>query len=535
MKDIQREKLFHDLFELKRNTVLLGAGGVGKSYTIDQVKQELDKRDMTYGVVAPTGIAAVNIGGQTIHRWSGAGIFDTKTVNQVYEKIMGNADAVERWRGCDVLIVDEISMIGGQAFDILDSVAKRLRKTHNKIFGGIRLLLCGDFLQLPPIHDDWLFQSTAFMNGEWSYVNFTIPKRYDDISYFELLQRIRYGKITQEDYNALVERCRAYKKLDMSTLEMKPTFVFSKRKDAQSVNDRELSNLEGVAQIFTSTDSRETCVDGEVVEEFIEHDKSEVDVAVQVHLALKTGALIILKHNLDVDRGMCNGARGIILDFLPSAIRVRFENGEVADVTRHTWKVEVDDCTYKREQYPFILGYAVTVHSCQGMTLASAVIDIGNSIFSPAQAYVALSRVKSLNGLYISKISNKSFMIDNDAVNFMLTTFRKTIWCIVLDYDKDAADDLMEMLDNEESSDVKLITNSEELFEDAKSTEHIKPTRRRKLHVMTEQDYYAAYRDSIPSHIYIMYEGDEKPVTAGILKQLIDEKITTIELWRTDV
>lgn len=523
--DSIKEKMFHTFLYERKNILLIGAGGTGKSYTIHQLVSLLKELGKSYVVTATTGIASVNIEGQTIHSWAGTGINIDIPLDVILTKIKRNKKLVDRWRDIEVIILDEISMLGKRYFEVLNFVAQKIRR-NNELFGGIQLFFSGDFLQLPPVNDDWLFKSKYFT--EWVPFEFKIAKRYDDAKYFDLLQRIRIGDMTYDDYNILLKRKKEYNQLDFEKLEIRPTIVYSKKIDVRKINERELDNLEGEAIFFSSVDKKIIVdAEGTPVEVDVTEQEYKIDNSIPRIVYLKKKAQVILKANLNIEKGLCNGSRGVVTEINNHLRRVtvKFKNGMYVDIDFHRWETEIDGVIYYREQMPLILGYAVTVHSCQGMTLDSAVLDLGYSIFSPAQAYVALSRVRTLDGLYISKIIEKSFFVDEEACNYLDEICPKKIWIYIEDYDKEAIDDLEEELkDTTKKISIQSNKNLNLSFKHAFEKIDINTD-------MDDQELYQIFFNNLPEEIYIVYK--KRSIMFSRFKKIINS--CELYKWKIDV
>ena len=339
LDNLSKEKLFTHLLSNKKNVLLLGAGGTGKSYTIAQIKEILDERGTRYALLGTTGISSVNICGQTLHRWSGTGIdFDLSTI-LILENIISIPEVLNRWKTAEMIILDEISMLGCRHFEILDYIGKKIR-CNDELFGGIQLLFCGDFLQLPPINDEWVFKSEKFK--DWETIEFTEPMRYPDLKYFELLQRLRVGKMTQKDYDVLKKRFSAYHQIKdkIDDFEIKPTIVYSKKSDVNFMNDTELRKLQGKSLIYNSLDHTYLTDDKNMSVTYIDRKESIIDNSVPEKSEFKIGAQVILKINHDVENGLCNGSRGIITDinFIDNLLKVKFKNEKEEWFGVHEWK-----------------------------------------------------------------------------------------------------------------------------------------------------------------------------------------------------
>ena len=534
--DISKEKLFVQFLDQKKNILLLGAGGTGKSYTIAQLQKILDERGSKYILLGTTGISSVNIGGQTLHRWSGTGIDLERPGSWILEQIKSNYETHQRWLSTEILILDEISMLGKHHFEVLNYIGQQIRG-NKELFGGIQLFFCGDLLQLPPVNDEWIFTSSQFKG--WEAIQFTEPKRYPDLKYFKLLQRIRVGNMNKKDYDVLYGRFIEYRKImdKIDELEIKPTIIYSKKIDVFRMNEAELNKLSGKCLTYHATDTKMLTDQKEAVSIYIERRESIIDNSVSEKIEFKIGAQVILKINHDVVNGLCNGSRGVVteMDFIKNEIKVKFRNNQEIWFGTHKWKSKNEAWTYTREQFPFILGYAVTIHSCQGMTLDCAIVDLGYSIFLPAQAYVALSRVRTLDGLYISKIAEKSFQADDEAVNYVQNLFPDTIWALMTEFDEEACEDFLdETIDKKHNTLIK--TNHIEFIDFLTKRQKIEPGRlHKKIYNYTPEKLYNVYIKEPPRRIFLFYKGEDIPEYFKTIQNIINKKHTTVIEWRIDI
>ena len=226
-----------------RNLFLSAPGGYGKSYCINELREQLEDQKNIY-LTAPTGIAAYNIGGQTLHRFAGVGLAKG-SVEDLVRKIRYNGDGMKRWIGVDILIIDEISMVGAEFFEKLDAIAKLLRHCSTKPFGGIQLIVSGDFLQLPPINDKWVFHSDVWKALDLQTITFTKPMRFSDPKFSELLLKARVGRVPKDDYAILLSRFKEYvaKRKEIESWPIRPTILHPLRKSVDEDNALELSRL----------------------------------------------------------------------------------------------------------------------------------------------------------------------------------------------------------------------------------------------------------------------------------------------------
>ncbi|XP_057305688.1 ATP-dependent DNA helicase PIF1-like isoform X1 [Hydractinia symbiolongicarpus] len=395
------QKLALESVKNGKNVFITGSAGVGKSYLLNRIIKSLPR---SIHVTASTGVAACNIGGTTLHSFAGIGLGD-KDADVLARTILKYKHEVrQRWQNCKVLVIDEISMIDGNLFTKVDEVARAVRGCPYS-FGGIQVILCGDFLQLPPVKEN----KFAFETKEWQdLINETIVLkqvfRQKQTGFVSLLNRLRLGRITSIDMEVL-HLCSGTIFLDDG---IKPTRLYPHRYKCEKENLHELSKLPGKTHVFESDDWGYN-------DAFLEQLQKNARYAKV--LELKVGAQVMLLHNRCVKSGLVNGARGVVIGFhsvnqacdeddceeddsgVIGYPIVRFTNGMERVISTDQLSVSVAGKTVAyRMQVPLALAWAVSIHKSQGMTLERIDIDIAKA-FEHGQAYVALSRVTSLDGL----------------------------------------------------------------------------------------------------------------------------------------
>lgn len=392
------------------NVLLMGPGGCGKSYTIQRLYYESKQRGVVVNLTALTGIAAFNIGGSTLHRFAGLGVQELP-LPVLINKIRKYSSNIKRWNKCRILIIDEISMMGRKLLEKVDYIARKIRYI-DKPFGGIQLVLVGDLLQLPPVNDEWCFKSPLWKDLRLKVHHLTTPFRYRDTTFFDLLCRIRMGKPSEEDLSILTERHRVYFDADFDKMTIKPTILFSTKVNVRDHNTRELAKLSGKS-IVVQAEDRLVKGNGD-----LNHHKTVFDGSVPERVELKVGAQVMLIFNLDVENGLMNGSRGVVTRILGAdTVEVEFRSGRKT-IKPIIWEHETEEIKVSRRQLPLVLAYSMTIHKSQSSSLDCCVMDLGDSIFAPGMAYVALSRVRSLEGLYISDFAPKSIISDKEALSF---------------------------------------------------------------------------------------------------------------------
>jgi ATP-dependent DNA helicase PIF1 len=491
----------------RRNVFFTGSAGCGKSFTLQEICRYLQSQGRSYQVTAPSGIAAINVGGTTLHSFAHLGLGKSGWLGYIRQL---DKQAKQRWLDLDVLIIDEISMLGVDLFVKVDQIAQHARR-NSRPFGGLQIILCGDFCQLPPVsvekncwkcggrklvpcnpppnssrppplYDDaeWVRCNAAHcryaMNRDALYVFESYPWRQlnlvqvmlkqvfrqEDKEFVDCLNRIRFGKLLDEDI-ALLKSCE--RPLDAipidsasQTLAAKqgggladiiPTNLHPKRIDVSATNNSAFAKLEGPKLMYKAVDR----IHADPVYSHYEIRSSLDKGQAPRELSLAIGAQVMLIKNLDFAGRLVNGSRGVVVDFVDgeecisdllqnsqkdseksvdelqafqnhngkSQMRlpiVMFCTGATRIIQPVTWEVPISHrVTASRLQIPLIHAWAMTIHKCQGMTLDRANIRI-DKVFSTGQAYVALSRCRTLEGLQIAELRPEVIRADPKVVAF---------------------------------------------------------------------------------------------------------------------
>ncbi|MQL92731.1 hypothetical protein Taro_025362 [Colocasia esculenta] len=394
---------------------ITGSAGTGKSFLLGHIiaaLRRIHQPDAVF-VTASTGIAACALGGQTLHSFAGIGL-GRGDRDTLLRRAATSHGAAKRWRRAAALVIDEISMVDGGVFDALDYIARALRWQHRR-WGGLQLVVSGDFFQLPPIKAPDPTKEFAFEADCWDssfdlQVELTHVFRQSDSRLIDLLQGIRRGEpIPQQHLLPLLEPCSKGGECDRDD-EENVTRLFPRNDDVRRVNEERLRSLGREVITFVAADTGS------------EPWRSQLrqGIAPEV-LELCVGARVMLIKNTDPAAGLVNGSTGVVTGFIVEEEedggggvgrwrllpRVRFERGtgggsvEVT-VRREKWDVmEGEKVMARRTQVPLILAWALSVHKCQGMTLERLHTDLSRA-FGCGMVYVALSRVRSLDGLRLS-------------------------------------------------------------------------------------------------------------------------------------
>ncbi len=404
-----------ELIESGQNLFITGGAGTGKSFLLSYLK---DRYKSELHVTASTGIAAVNVGGGTLHSWACLGLGD-RPVSDIVKFITSKRGKkhLTRLQSVEKLAIDEVSMIRSDLFDKLDQVLQRVRDS-NLPFGGVQLLLFGDFLQLPPVVKPqeglfdmpFCFQADAWFSAEVKTHLLEQTHRQKDDHFIGLLDRLRYGNPTQEDWETLT----GYQHREVYSA-IQPTILTTHNYKADQINQAHLAELEGEEKVFHWQETGD--------EKHIQFLKKNCLASPQ--LVLKEGAQVMMLKNTFAEEGIVNGSIGIVEEFTEFDIPVvRFNNGVLKEIRTEEWAVEEfneDEGKVIKAatvlQFPLRLAWAITVHKSQGMTLDAIECDL-EDCFVGGQIYVALSRLKSIDGLYLKTFPRRIHPPDQRIVEF---------------------------------------------------------------------------------------------------------------------
>jgi ATP-dependent DNA helicase PIF1 len=438
--------------EKKKSVFFTGAAGTGKSVLLREIIATLRKKFLRepdrVAVTASTGLAACNIGGVTLHSFAGIGL-GKEEVPELVKKIKRNQKAKHRWMRTKVLVVDEISMVDGDLFDKLEAIARQIRN-NGRPFGGIQIVITGDFFQLPPVPDSGKVAKFAFDAATWSTsIEFTIGLhhvfRQKDPIFANMLNEMREGRMSAESIRSFHTLNRPLESEDA----MVATELFPTRNEVENANQTKMSQLVGEVKTFEARD-------GGSITDKTHRDKLLSNCMAPEVIALKKGAQVMLIKN--IDEGLVNGSLGKIIGFMNETqfdnydaneskfkatqggtlpdddaisgphdkkksardrlmenllgsttavfpvVRFTLADGTTRDLLcqRETWKIELPDGEVQasRSQIPLILAWALSIHKAQGQTLERVKVDLGK-VFEKGQAYVALSRATSMQGLQV--------------------------------------------------------------------------------------------------------------------------------------
>jgi ATP-dependent DNA helicase PIF1 len=418
------------VFNERCNMFLTGPGGTGKTALIKKMVEQCNLSGRKVQVCALTGCAAVllNCQAKTVHSWAGIGLANGP-VDLLVKRVSSNKYKSKNWKKIDVLIIDEVSMMSQKIFEILDSIARAVRKNSALPFGGLQLVFSGDFYQLPPVmreedkYSDPTASAFCFESPQWKETFKTVIQlkkifRQTDQAYTTILNQIRVGKLYKSALDILTPHIG--KPLPETFV---PTILSPRRRDAELINAAELAKLSSEEKIYkisqvenlpvgtTSTSSTSACT---MEQREMEYNFMVNNIMADKEIVLKKGAQVMCIANIDMESSepIVNGSQGIIIDFVGGLPLVKFNNGARRTVGFHVWNSE-NYPVIGVKQIPLIYAWAITIHKAQGVSLDMAQIDAGNNIFECGQTYVALSRIKSLEGLYLTAFNPQKIKVNN--------------------------------------------------------------------------------------------------------------------------
>jgi len=407
-----------DIFKTGKNIFLTGAAGSGKTYVLREYIKWLRAHNIEPAITASTGIAATHLDGITIHSWCGIGINDGLTADDV-ETLASRSYLRSRIKNAGVLIIDEVSMLHHFRLDLIDRVVRRIRENPLVPFGGLQVILSGDFFQLPPIlrknipseetklfADDqtakFVYHSTIWQKLDLEICYLSEQHRQGDATYLEILNAIRAEKVSPEMIALLKTR------LDGQMIgQADSTKLYTHNIDVDAENERELAKLKG--QVFEyEMSSRGPSALCEALKRSC--------LAPEILRLKKDAKVIFVKNNYE--KGYVNGTLGKVIDCDDAGIEVETLKGKIISVSRENWLIE-ENQKRKAEitQYPLRLAWAITVHKSQGMSLDQAEIDLSKP-FERGMGYVALSRVRSLDGLSLKGLHPSAFLVHGEVMAY---------------------------------------------------------------------------------------------------------------------
>lgn len=389
------------------NVFITGSAGSGKTHLVNKYIAYLNENDIDVAVTASTGIAATHMGGVTIHSWSGLGIRDNLTEKDL-DYLEGRQYLWKRFEKVKVLIIDEVSMLHHFRLDLVNRILKHFRRS-DKPFGGIQVVLVGDFFQLPPVsrlgepRAYFVFKSEAWKEAEFAICYLTTQYRQTDDAFLNVLNAIRSNDLDSDIGSYLQDRYQ--QKVEM---DIEPTRLYTHNIDVDKVNSDSLDKIDSDVTTYEMTSRGK--------QQFVELIKKTC--LAPTLLNLKVGARVMCVKN-NYEAGFANGTSGVVLSCKPNEDPViKTVSGKVITIGRASWRIE-DEGNLKAEitQYPLRLAWAITVHKSQGMSLDAVEVDLSKS-FEKGMGYVALSRVRTLAGLSLLGFNQMALQVNEEVLEF---------------------------------------------------------------------------------------------------------------------
>lgn len=399
------------ILKMGHNVFITGAAGSGKTHLLNEYIAYLKKHGVEMGITASTGIAATHMGGMTIHAWSGLGIRDTLDEYEL-DALESRQYLWKRMEHAKVLIIDEVSMLHHFRIDLVDKILRAFKR-NDEPFGGIQVVLCGDFFQLPPVSRfgepkaEFIYKSEAWKALDLKICYLEEQHRQTDSTYLRILNDIRENSVSEDTLEHLESRYTKGTSIEMATK------LYSHNVDVDSENERELAKIPG--ELF------EYEMAGRGKKALVE---TMTKGCLAPHLLrLKVGARVMFVKN-NFEMGYANGTLGTVVECDEDHIVVETNNGDRIDVAPATWMVsEEGDVSAEITQFPLRLAWAITVHKSQGMSLDAALVDLSKA-FEPGMGYVALSRVRTLDGLLLQGLNGTALRVHDEVLEFD-TQFRE--------------------------------------------------------------------------------------------------------------
>jgi len=385
-----------DILKMGHNVYLTGAAGSGKTFVLNTFIDYLRKNKIVVGVAASTGIAATHMNGMTIHSWAGIGINDSLSQSDI-DKLLTKSKLKKRFRETGVLIIDEVSMLHGKRLDMVDQVCRAFRDA-TKPFGGIQVVLSGDLFQLPPVtrggEPDFVFNSEAWGSMNLKVCYLEEQHRQEDSKLLDVLNSIRNSAVDDSHFEYLQDRFRE------AGPDTVVTRLFTHNATVDQLNEDELAKIDSEERIYVMQNTGNKTIAESLKKSCLAPET----------LKLKLGADVMFVANSQAGH-FANGTLGKVVAFDGDGGPIVRTANRTVNVTMHSWSlIDGEKTVAEIMQIPLRLAWAITVHKSQGMTLDAAEIDLSRS-FEPGMGYVALSRVKTMDGLYIKGMNNTALVV----------------------------------------------------------------------------------------------------------------------------
>lgn len=422
------QQLAFQEFKNGKNLLIIGKAGTGKSELIKEMMQYIKTHQSHKNmyITSTTGISAYNINGITINSFLGIGTGDAP-VDVLLKKIRVKKPVRERLLNAHIIVIDEISMMSAELFEKINFILQTLRKNKNP-FGGIQFILTGDFLQLKSIFKPndlnitpdtrLLIESPTFLQiFSHSTINLTQNFRQKDQLYNDVLTRIRKGLHTPQDIQLLQTKLLKPTSTPPNTIHL-----VSSNKKAQYINNINIEKLPHNDVFFEAsytTKGNPTTID--ILLKELQHQFKQKGIDT---IRLRKNCRVILIKNLEISNGLVNGSVGTVQEIFQGhngfggSVRVKFDNGVTETIPAVEWELELDNSKVTCSQLPLMLSYGITIHRSQSLSLDSAILDLADC-FCDHQVYVALSRLRTLDGLYLKSFNPLKITVDQKLLQYV--------------------------------------------------------------------------------------------------------------------
>jgi ATP-dependent DNA helicase PIF1 len=428
------QQIAFDKFSTGKNIFISGPGGHGKTFLINEFQ-----KNTNVSLCAMTGCAAAVLhkNARTIHSWSGIKLA-RGTRGHIISNIPENA--IRNWESVKILIIDEVSMLSAEIFELLNEIAQTIRE-NDLLFGGIQLVFSGDFYQLPPFNEQPTNKTQfCFESPLWSkvfspdcHIELKENFRQTDPIFTRLLNNLRVGKLTKQDVEIIENRMKCCPEQSFAK-------IYPRKKSVEDLNQKIYQELK-TQEIVYKVEKYET--DKYLYQYNVEIDRDDVEYCdklpkskkeeeyenlikennVSRSVSVKIGSKVMCLANFP-ESNIWNGSQGIVTGFNNNSLPVvKFSNEQELVIKYSCYQSEKHPIFCVR-QIPLCLSWALTVHKIQGTTLDAAEIDIGSEIFAPGQSYVAVSRIRSLDGLFIQNFSKKNIRVHKKVKQFYKQMFK---------------------------------------------------------------------------------------------------------------
>lgn len=389
-----------EAFEIVKNyenLFLTGSAGTGKSYTINKIIEYFERINREYGLTALTGCAASLINGNTLHSYLCLGI--DKKLDEIYKDILKFKPKYNKLKLLETLIIDEISMMNNELIELIDNLLKMI-KNNDKTFGGIQVILIGDFYQLPPINGNYCFTSDV-----WEKLNLKkvvlkeLIRQKNDIELQDILEEIRTGKISDKSFQKLNDL-----KNTVFSGDIKPTRLYPINVNVDKINENAFKKL-----LKKNNNIYKTY---EAYSKYPDKNIKNYDIS------LTLNAQIMVIRNINVESHLVNGTRGIVIGLNDNSVIIKDMDNKIHTINYYTDNSHMKFNKNNISFMPLKLAYAISIHKSQGSSIDCLELDLGDDIFVSGQAYTALSRATNLKNIKINNLEKNSFFINKKILDF---------------------------------------------------------------------------------------------------------------------